>query len=704
MNNKLLIIFILSILLSTKAYSQLNEFMVGWYFNDLPRGNQNPLTLNFDWGDPYSNLNVDLDQRRYFFNRMRNYGFNTFSLLGHYYSLETDGWAGQYPEFNDRNGGIKTSCGTYLSKQILEDANLFGLKAILTAYEINAGADITEKSCDVNEVNSAIDYYNNSNVIGFDIGDEPKSIEPGLTTGWTPTNPKISDIVDYANAMRNKNPNLLRWSNLQPSYTAKNNFDYREKYLQKYIDLTNPNILSFDEYPNMDYERTFFQTLYDFASKSVENSIPFFYVLTPFNEVWKGSPKSIQTFRYDIFSALAYGAKGLNYWPGFEWAVYGGPDHPYTQGDYPFKLSYNPTTYSDLAIYHKTFTDNSNILLDLNFASAYHLSTLSTIIRNNGAYINEVFQYNQNWNHSEGQPNRPGFGIDNDEYAKFVFDIPTIPFELISNKEDMENNGDVYKPEADRKEDFAVTFMTNSNNEIFFWILNKNIIYGHNIKLLFNMNNVEYVTDVLNDPDEKIYPNDPVWFYVGMGKLFKVTKVDPNSRITERITNTTYASNSTFMSPLVTADNIFIGNGANFVTFESGTYSSFMAHKIIIGKGVKMLPGCHIKLKKYTNSNTISSNVTLRSMPEKSIDNQPTKKPDIKIFTTPNMDEFNIFVDMPRNEITTIRIFNIFGRNVKNVDVNSGVNNISLAGEASGVYIVNLRIDGKQYNYKFLKK
>jgi hypothetical protein len=649
-------------LISMSGYGQLNQFLIGnhWYYYSGQNG-----SIPAAWTDPVL--------KPQFFQNMITAKINTIA-------------GGDAINYNDYDYAAS------MGLKVIPDKN--------TYFPINPP----------------------SNIIGYKLKDEPKIEE-------------ISLFVQGANEIRSRNSNMLIWANLYPSqYLSTDDHQYREGYLQKYINEIKPNILSFDDYPvwyNQLYnnksndDKSFFRTLYTFGTKSVENSIPFFYILTPIrsttsNAQWDFSQtETTEEFRYCIYSALIYGAKGINYWPGFEWMLtHHGPECNGCETYYSVTTPFSNPTRAALIDIHSKLTTSSDNLLKLNFASAYHYTTdqyitktlaracTTVLFADSSCNNSEELQCFEFWHGKGGNiqsVNRPGFGIAKDEYAKFIFTDPTNPINLISN-----NLG----ASADNMRDFAVSFMTDSDHGIYFWVMNKGLIWGHSFTLNFNINKVSSYTDVLNAPNSSYNPNSSIYLEPGEAKLFKVNKTNINDKITVNICNTNYAFNNPVgdynTSPLVTADIINIGGSGCPVTFESGTYSSFMAHNIHIGKGTHIMSGSHVHLKKYTDSNTKTNNQQqsikrfepnneTRELEKTTFDRQ------IKIFPNPTKGDFIVSANLSENETAEIKLFDNMGRVVKILKTNSPETNLSLSNEPAGIFFVRVGINDIYYNYKIIK-
>lgn len=310
-------------------YGQLNKFMVQTYFyGEIP-----------PWNTTSSA----------FFGDLKNtYNFNNVLFI-----------TNTHPYANDLYKSVKKA----------------GLHSVLYLTSLNSRKPVFDRNAILQDMTkySGAEY----DVMGYHITDEPDaktSYWPygvGRTEqdGYAPFYEYIDNIPQYTNEIRIFDAKLLRYANLYPQcvFTDK---DYRNEYIQRYIDDSNPNLLSFDHYPIFSNSPAFFLSLYDIALKSTENSIPFIYVLTPHEDYgafedeirhpdFYHRAKNMAQFNYVIYAALAYGAKGISYWPGFQWV--------YSIHGFHLALNYENGVLGNLSSLHKKLTDNSEELLSLNF-------------------------------------------------------------------------------------------------------------------------------------------------------------------------------------------------------------------------------------------------------------------------------------------------------------------------------------------------
>lgn len=535
-------LFIILLILNYNVYAQLNEFMVQWYFSEGEKNETN--TAPWRKSDPYPQT---------FFNDMKDkYHFNCV-----FFETDSQPTGSEYGFF--------------------KMAKNAGLKSILIQKELTSRRDIISTSS-FNEANanSTIDKFSSSDfdVIGYLVSDKPLTLSTcNITSSNNECNNLIEYIPEFTNFIYKKNDSLIRYAKLFPFYNT--DIFYRESYIQKYFNTSNPNLFAFDQYPIFDPSLSFFTSLYDFGMKSVENSIPFIYGLTPFKNKsnyldsvpqpsdYGINVKSKSEFNYEIYAALAYGAKGISYWPGFQWVR--------NDAFHQFALKDDDKVYDYLATLHEKLIKNSNILLHLNFASAYHVNvTSTTYLGNNNEQIHEFCKWSN-------------FAKDN--FAKQIFSDLNYPvIDSISNSVPQE---------------LAITFLTDSTNQIYFWLFNKSL--ERKMTLSLNLNNPS--KDLLNgqyiNSNFKIVHLEP-----GEAKLFTATS-SPSNQITTNICDFVYDTSSNMgFYPFETASNINIGNiGSSYsVKVDSLVTKSFMAQHIDL-KNTKICTGSNVRLKAYKDCN-----------------------------------------------------------------------------------------------------
>lgn len=508
---------------------------------------------------------------------------------------------------------------------------------------------------------------NTYNINGYCITDEPANNNPYND---------ISYIPPYSELIRNFDSSLLRFANLNTSIT--DDTSYSEDYIQNYINLTKSNLLSFDSYPTSDpiNNSIFFKILYTFGLKSTSNSIPFIYVLTPINSLEDyyhpnenlKNATSLFKIRYCIYSALTYGAKGISYWPGFDWG---------NKVALSFKFIYNGTDKEQLVSLHQNLINHKTDLLSLNFASVYHVSTISTI----GGDDEQIHDFCR-WQY---------FPID--RFAQQIFYNTSVPITNWCS--------------SSVPNELVVSFMTNSSGKIYYWIFNKSITQPMKVdmkvfKQPYDVLNNQLITDYNIIPD--LVGSSGLYTIVlqpGEAKLFT-----PNDSTTIMpdltISNLSSPFGSNFYA-LELANNIQISN----VTFDGST-KSFMGNHIRLSTGTQIKYGSRVRLKAYNDSNTkpqtssTSSGAPRKKTTNEDInENNSTTEP--KIYPNPTTNNFLVNTDIAENETVDIKVFDTMGKIIKAVQSVSYKTSISLEHQPAGIYFVRLNKADKVYSYKIIK-
>ena len=171
---------------------------------------------------------------------------------------------------------------------------------------------------------------------GVHVYDEPigNSYNPNNSS----TQKKISDIAGISKLL-NKYTNLFSYINLYPSMTGIENY---YPYLSEYVSSCNPRVLSYDNYPFTDGDNyaahhgmvnmahtSYFKNLKAVATSAAQSNIPFWaYVQSGNNfslnaETTTNHDPTMSKFFWNVNTALAYGAKGIQYFPLIQPNYYG---------------------------------------------------------------------------------------------------------------------------------------------------------------------------------------------------------------------------------------------------------------------------------------------------------------------------------------------------------------------------------------------
>jgi hypothetical protein len=148
---------------------------------------------------------------------------------------------------------------------------------------------------------------------GYHVVDEPNKQLVPVAARW-------------AAALDAAAPNAIAYTNFLPiAGNASGNGDVEsdyEKYLTSYIDLAKPKAISFDHYSMMDdgtVRPTYFDGLEVVRRTSEKTGVPFWNVILA-NTHFRYAEPSPVTLRFQAFTSLAYGARGIG------WFTYTGRD------------------------------------------------------------------------------------------------------------------------------------------------------------------------------------------------------------------------------------------------------------------------------------------------------------------------------------------------------------------------------------------
>lgn len=182
--------------------------------------------------------------------------------------------------------------------EILRLCEKYGLRYVVTDHKRFTGQHNPDKA-ELSEVIKAYSEY--PAFFGYYVWDEPRRENFAV----------VRDMVQYFNENDPQRACLIA---MYPSYGPYKHPNEYEEFLQEFVDTVNPEILSYDHYPFRENGHTsgFY---WDFEANrrvSLRKGIPmWFYVQACQRPGW-GNP-NVRKIRYQAFSALAYGAKGLQY-------------------------------------------------------------------------------------------------------------------------------------------------------------------------------------------------------------------------------------------------------------------------------------------------------------------------------------------------------------------------------------------------------
>jgi hypothetical protein len=173
------------------------------------------------------------------------------------------------------------------------------------------------------DIRKYLNDFNGNYVYGWYLWDEPGNNRKSCTPLNIVPNDDNEDINRMAKQIRSDSifNKKMDFVNLFPSYwygTATTE-DY-EKYIDAFISSEEykPRVLCFDHYPNLKddeggFRKDFFANLAIIRKKSLEFEIPFWMIVLS-SEHLSYRKVEFEDISLQVFSALAYGAKGIGYY------------------------------------------------------------------------------------------------------------------------------------------------------------------------------------------------------------------------------------------------------------------------------------------------------------------------------------------------------------------------------------------------------
>lgn len=157
------------------------------------------------------------------------------------------------------------------------------------------------------------DYSGHPALWGYFITDEPNA-------------DSFNDIAETSDYLSNKDPNHTPYVNLFPTYASKEQLgaETYEHHVDEFCRLVKPKMISYDHYALMADGTTrpdYFTNLAIIRKQAIKHRTPFTYILLSVPHGPYADPNGAQ-IRWQVSTALAYGAKGLMYF------TYMTPDDP----------------------------------------------------------------------------------------------------------------------------------------------------------------------------------------------------------------------------------------------------------------------------------------------------------------------------------------------------------------------------------------
>ncbi len=225
---------------------------------------------------------------------------------------------GDVPADRDQVKGMR-DCGINLAGIVpLERLNLlheFGLKGFVfdpTIHVVDAEAGLDEAEIERRVKNVLAKVNGHPAVFGYYLRDEPNaSLFPSLGR--------------WVAAFRKLAPTTPGYINLFPNYASPAQLGTQtyEEHLERYLTLVRPAVLCYDHYALMEdgtLRDGYFQNLEAVRAAALKHNVPFWNVVLA-NAHFTYAEPSPAGLRFQAFTTLAYGARGIAYFTYFAPAI-----------------------------------------------------------------------------------------------------------------------------------------------------------------------------------------------------------------------------------------------------------------------------------------------------------------------------------------------------------------------------------------------
>lgn len=155
------------------------------------------------------------------------------------------------------------------------------------------------------DVKPIVEYFkHDENLWGWFVTDEPSYDIFG----------DVKSFMDRIKSVDSTHPFYI---NLLPTYASKSSFPNGsyEQYVNSFVKLFSPSFLSFDHYPitNKGVRKDFFKNLNIISSIANQNKIPFWAFACSVKFNGNVPAPKLEHLKLEVFSALAFGAQGIEY-------------------------------------------------------------------------------------------------------------------------------------------------------------------------------------------------------------------------------------------------------------------------------------------------------------------------------------------------------------------------------------------------------
>jgi hypothetical protein len=203
----------------------------------------------------------------------------------------------------------------FVSPAGLDNCHAAGLKAIVSDPRVNGydWAHVDAAAAREKVKSLVAEVRNHPAVFGYNLRDEP-------TAAWFP------GLAAVGSAVKEFHPGAWPYINLFPNYADAGqlgaaNYD---EYVEKFVAACQPPILSYDHYALLEgggfRGDLYFANLASMRAAALKHHLPFWQIVLA-NACLNFREVSLADFRFQAYTSLAYGARGLAYFKYFSGQV-----------------------------------------------------------------------------------------------------------------------------------------------------------------------------------------------------------------------------------------------------------------------------------------------------------------------------------------------------------------------------------------------
>jgi len=212
--------------------------------------------------------------------------------------------------------GLTLAC--FVRVKELDLCRKFGLKALISdpRLQYDWAETVDEGKMEENVSSLTEEVGGNPALYGYFLRDEP-----GPRTYMR----EYENLAVVAEALRERTPSKLVYINLLPSRAFDPKTNEYENYVRRYVETLDAQFLSYDNYSLYEdgsLHYSYFDNLEVMRRMSIEYGIPFWHILLSVPHRNYREPSEAD-MRFQVYTSLAYGAKGISY---FTYHTYDGMD------------------------------------------------------------------------------------------------------------------------------------------------------------------------------------------------------------------------------------------------------------------------------------------------------------------------------------------------------------------------------------------